>query len=150
MCIEGFTQWGEISVDKEIEEFNKSVRLWKGDDELVSVAPIEAVTEVIPCLRIPDEICRELTIHDCSVPAGWFDNRLAEQVEKAREANVFASVANPVYRMRQTGEGKWAIVVDEGWRTSVLCWDVPKWSAEWLVDQLKHRPMYVADRLRGV
>ena len=50
----------------------------------------------------------------------------------------------PLYRkVEQTGVTKtplYMIVVDEGWRESILCSGMYEWAADWLVDRLEGKP----------
>lgn len=50
----------------------------------------------------------------------------------------------PFYRKnRDTHEGAtptYMIVVDEGWRESILCIGMYEWAADWLVEQLQGKP----------
>jgi hypothetical protein len=38
------------------------------------------------------------------------------------------------------------IIVDEGWRTYILCSEMYGWAADWLLHQLAHRPAIPTDR----
>jgi hypothetical protein len=52
-----------------------------------------------------------------------------------------ASEERPHYRYRQeTGTNAFLVVVDEGWRSSVVCSGMYEWAAKWLVAQLQGKP----------
>lgn len=34
----------------------------------------------------------------------------------------------------------WQVVVDEGWRSSIVCSGMYEWAARWLVEELQGRP----------
>jgi hypothetical protein len=60
-------------------------------------------------------------------------------------SNTQASQAEPVYaKVAETlnfpGGGLFMIIVDEGWRTSILCTGMYEWAADWLVGQLQGKP----------
>lgn len=55
------------------------------------------------------------------------------------------SEQRPVYRVQREAESPAGtrlcrVVVDEGWRTSVLCDGMYEWAAQWLVEVLQGRP----------
>jgi hypothetical protein len=67
----------------------------------------------------------------------------AESGEPLRDA----SIERPRYAKVAQQDGKathlFMIVVDEGWRESVMCVDMFGWAADWLVnDVLANRPPY--------
>lgn len=39
-----------------------------------------------------------------------------------------------------SGTAMYMIVVDEGWRSSILCDSMYEWAADWLVEQLQGKP----------
>jgi hypothetical protein len=39
----------------------------------------------------------------------------------------------------------WMISCDEGWRTSIVCTDMYRWAADWLVNLIQGQP-YAPDR----
>lgn len=58
-----------------------------------------------------------------------------------------ASEEYPVYSVRQaTGldtvfkTSNYMVVVDEGWRLSIVCSGMYEWAAKWLVGQLQGKP----------
>jgi len=51
---------------------------------------------------------------------------------------------HPVYTKVQHDDGaatqRFMIIIDEGWRQSILCERMYEWQADWLLGQLSHRP----------
>lgn len=58
-----------------------------------------------------------------------------------------ASIDHPVYVAVQTTEDPWAtqkfmITVFDGTHKDIVCDDMTRQAADWLIDQLAHRPPY--------
>lgn len=55
----------------------------------------------------------------------------------------------PLYTKVQHDSGhataRYMIVVDEGWRTFILCAEMYGWAADWLLAQLRYRPPIPTD-----
>jgi hypothetical protein len=52
------------------------------------------------------------------------------------------SEEHPLYKVEQQGETHhlFAVTVDEGWRSTIVCSGMYRWAAEWLVTQLQGKP----------
>jgi len=46
----------------------------------------------------------------------------------------------PAAEPRISGTSLFLVVVDEGWRSTVVCTGMYEWAAKWLVEQLQGKP----------
>jgi hypothetical protein len=62
----------------------------------------------------------------------------SEALRGTVESPVYTKVArNPAHT---SATAMYMVVVDEGWRSSILCDSMYEWAADWLVEQLQGKP----------